>query len=163
MAEQAINLSVSVDSFDIIDLKKAAFRIKHAGQGTYFSINEHARFLKTFAVNKGLTQSRICYHENNNSLMQKMLVFHSCHHVIGKHYHSAKDEFITLLSGSMKIVFFDADGIDIQDECILDSSTGPKTCFIPKNHIHDVHVIEDVVFIEDTTGPFIKTSTLRID
>lgn len=132
-----------------------------------FSVNKAAfvDFLKQQAADLNLTQSRICFHKDNDSLLQMMLVYHSIHHEVKRHVHLDKDEYLQIIDGHLTIRIYDKSGklIDIVNlSSRADMEKYDFFCFLPRGTIHDVVIHDNSVFIETTTGPFRKTSTLNI-
>lgn len=137
------------------------------GGHSQFSVNKVALidFLKQQAANKELTQSRICFHSGDDSVLQVMLVYHSTSHDVKRHVHLDKDEYIYIVEGRMTIRIYGESG-EVIDTMQLSSGASlvghELFCFLPKGVVHDVLIHDDSFFIETTTGPFHKSSTVYI-
>lgn len=140
---------------------------RYNGSHSQFSVNKAAfiAFLKQQAANQKLTQSRICFHAGDDSILQVMLVYHSTHHDVKRHVHLDKDEYIYIVEGRLTIRIYGESG-EVIDTMLLSSgaeSDGHDLfCFLPKGVVHDVLIHDDSLFIETTTGPFHKSSTVYI-
>lgn len=123
------------------------------------------KFLKRQSTELGLTQSRICFHPDNESILQVMLVYHSACHEVRKHVHYDKDEYIQIIEGCLKIRIYGESG-EVIDNMYLSSDVALRGhdlfCFLPKGVVHDVTIQDDSIFVETTTGPFHKESTVNI-
>lgn len=145
----------------------------HAGTGTFrfrgdlgcFSVNKEffLAFLKHQSEALRLTQARVCFHENNASLLQVMLVYHSIQHNVRRHFHPDKDEYLQIIRGSVSVRIYSEDQ-DCASTITLsaDSGHGPDDflCFVQRGVFHDVVINEDAYFLEVTTGPFLECSTV---
>lgn len=147
------------------DISTGTFRFN--GAHSQFSVNKVAfiDFLKQQAANEKLTQSRICFHSADDSALQVMLVYHSTGHDAKRHVHLDKDEYIHIVEGRLTIRIYGESG-DVIDTMLLSSGAGLEChtlfCFLPKGVVHDVLIHDDSFFIETTTGPFHKSSTIYI-
>ena len=145
----------------------------HAGTGTFrfggglgsFSVNKEffLAFLKQQSEALRIAQARVCFHENNASLLQVMLVYHSIKHNVRRHVHPDKDEYLQIIRGSMSVRFYgeredDANSITLSPNSELCSDD--FLCFIQRGVVHDVVINEDAYFLEVTTGPFHDCSTM---
>ena len=138
---------------------------RYTGSQNDFSVNKIRclSFLRIQARNHNLTQSRICFHENDSSILQFMLVYHSMSHQVRRHMHPEKDEYLLLVDGSLSIRFFsngDSFPSNVHKLCECPAESGNLFCFIPRGMTHDVILNRDSFFIEATTGPFSETSTI---
>ena len=93
---------------------------RQQGQNSSYCINKeiYLEFLKQKAELNRKTQSRICFHENNNSALQNMLVYHSKEHKVKKHTHCQKDEYLLIIKGSMTINIY-KEGSEMPKESYL--------------------------------------------
>lgn len=138
---------------------------RYSGSNRSFSVNKGAftDFLRQQAYGLKLTQSRICFHSGDDSILQLMLVYHSSRHVARKHVHLDKDEYITIVDGRLTIRTYNDRG-DLINSMLLSSRSDTDChdlfCYLPKGVIHDVLMHEDSFFVETTTGPFHKLSTV---
>ena len=140
---------------------------RYSNSGSQFSVNKATfiEFLKRQSTRLGLTQSRICFHPENESILQVMLVYHSTCHEVRRHVHLDKDEYIQIIEGCLKIRIYSESG-EVIDSMLLSSEAGlgrhDQFCFLPKGVVHDVTIQVDSIFVETTTGPFHKGSTINI-
>lgn len=140
---------------------------RYTGSHSQFSVNKAAfvDFLKQQAADRQLTQSRICFHRNDDSILQVMLVYHSTRHDVKRHVHLGKDEYIHIIEGHLTVRIYGECG-GLIDSMTLSSEAGSEGydlfCFLPMGVIHDVAVHSDSLFVETTTGPFLKSSTINI-
>ena len=140
---------------------------RYSNLGSQFSVNKATliEFLKRQSTELGLTQSRICFHPENESILQVMLVYHSSCHEVKRHVHLDKDEYIQIIEGSLKIRIYSECG-EVVNSILLSSEKDlgkhDLFCFLPKGVVHDVTIQVDSIFIETTTGPFHKGSTINI-
>jgi len=138
---------------------------RYTGKPNDFSVNKSRciSFLKIQAVTHNLTQSRICFHENDSSILQFMLVYHAVSHQVRRHMHPDKDEYLLLVDGNLTIRFFGNGDSVPSNSHILSADpveSGNLFCFIPRGITHDVILNRDSFFIEATTGPFSENSTV---
>lgn len=138
---------------------------RYSGTQNDYSVNKSRciSFLKNQALNHNLTQSRICFHEQDSSILQFMLVFHSVSHKVRRHLHPNKDEYLLLVDGELAIRFFnngERSPFSIHRLCDDLADSGNLFCFIPKGTTHDIIINKDSFFIEFTTGPFCGKSTI---
>jgi cupin fold WbuC family metalloprotein len=140
---------------------------RYNGSHRQFSVNKAAfiTFLKRQAADLRLTQSRICFHSGDDSILQVMLVYHSTRHNVKRHVHLDKDEYIYIVEGRLTIRIYGENG-EVIDTMLLSSSAHSDGhdlfCFLPKGVVHDAIIHDDSLFIETTTGPFHKSSTAYI-
>lgn len=140
---------------------------RYNDSGGQFSVNKvtFIKFLKRKATELALTQSRICFHLENESILQVMLVYHSTCHEVKRHVHLDKDEYIHVIEGRLTVRIYSENG-QVIDTMILSSEAGLESCnlfgYLPKGVIHDVVIHVDSFFIETTSGPFLKSSTVKI-
>lgn len=138
---------------------------RFTGSHRHFCVNRPAfiGFLEQQASDKGLTQSRICFHADDDSTLQLMLVYHSKCHLVRRHVHVDKEEYIHILKGSMTVRIYGESG-QVTDTMNLCSEVGTLSqslfCYLPRGVVHDVQIHDDSVFLETTTGPFRNTSTI---
>lgn len=147
------------------DSVTGTFRYK--GSNNYYSINRIAfiNFLELNAQTYNLSQSRICFHSEDCSILQLMLVFHSKSHKVKKHVHIKKDEYLHILKGSLEVRIYNNDNEVMEIILLSDKKSDNSSnlfCFLPSGVIHDVVVRKDSCFLETTTGPFDKCSTLNL-
>ena len=140
---------------------------RYRGLNNYYSINRIAfiNFLQHNAQKHKLSQSRICFHLEDSSILQLMLVFHSKTHKVKKHVHLKKDEYLHVLKGSLDVRIYNNDNEIISIISLSDEKTDDFSnlfCFLPSGVIHEVIVKRDAFFLETTTGPFDKYSTLNL-
>ena len=133
----------------------------------YYSVNKYAfiEFLEKNAQSHNLSQSRICYHSEDSSILQLMLVFHSTFHRVKKHVHLEKDEYLHILKGNLEVRIYSKDNKIISTILLSDDTADINSnlfCFLPRGVIHDVVIKSDACFLETTTGPFDKSSTLNL-
>ena len=138
---------------------------RYIGNEDYFTINksECLKFLKENASNSQITQSRICFHENDMSELHYMMVYHSKDHIVRKHMHTQKGEYLIIIGGSMTIkIYKEKHKLPTKIYTLKANTNGPENlfCYIPKNTIHDAIIHEDCFFIETTLGPFDRESTI---
>ncbi len=141
--------------------------LRFIGDYSDFSVNKlfFVRLLKAEADRLNLTQARICFHKNDSSPLQVMLVYHAVEHEVRKHAHSEKDEYIQIIQGSLSVRIYDQSGENVRSLRLSDESrenSGDLFCFVAKNVVHDVVMHCDSVFLETTSGPFNKNSTVYI-
>lgn len=160
---------LAVENQDIVHDK---FLCESTSTGTYryianskdFAANkvECVDFLVKQALSLGLTQSRICFHGDDASILHFMLVYHSVHHLVRKHVHKDKSEYLILVSGSLSIRTYDKAGEILNNTFLLSTSETNEAnsfCFIPAGTTHDVIMHTDSCFLEFTSGPFTHLST----
>ena len=148
----------------LISLNKVTgtYRYNKDQQSFLANKDQLCEFLEKQAKQLNLTQSRICFHEDNESILQIMLVYHSKKHIVKKHMHPHKDEYLTIVKGYLKIQTYNKKG-DLEDTFVLSHEAKDSLfCFIPAGSIHDVILGTNSFFIETTTGPFNESSTLHI-
>jgi len=148
------------------DKVTGTFRLK--GDLQEFIANKQVciEFLKCQAQSLGLTQSRICFHDDDSSSLQFMLIFHSINHKVRKHMHQDKNEYLVIVDGNITIRFFGHDGSTFLSQtslCNDNLSSSNIFCFVRKGSIHDVLIHSDSYFIEMTSGPFRKEATFLFE
>jgi len=141
--------------------------LRFAGDYSNFSVNKdfYIRLLKAEADRLNLTQARFCFHKNDSSPLQVMLVYHAAEHKVRKHVHCEKDEYIQIIQGSLSVRIYDQGGEQVRSLTLSDENhgnSGDLFCFVAKDVGHDVVMHCDSVFLEITTGPFNKRSTLYL-
>ena len=141
--------------------------LRFADDYSHFSVNKDffIRLLKTESDRLNLTQARICFHKNDASPLQVMLVYHAAEHKVRKHVHCEKDEYIQIIQGSLSVRIYDQSGEHIRSLTLSDEShekSGDLFCFVARDVAHDVVMHCDSVFLEFTSGPFNKQSTVYI-
>ena len=150
---------MSPDILHCVNEEKGVFRCKSKGVPLVFNARDLGKFLSDYARCKSLTQARICFHNDDSCLLQKMLVYHSKSHRVGIHAHPYKDEYITVLSGRLDIVIYNKGR---NDKVSIGGDQAMTSCFIPRGAEHEVVVMKDCVFLEETTGPFRLDATVYI-
>ena len=133
----------------------------------YYCVNRYdfTEFLEKYAQTHNLSQSRICYHSEDSSILQLMLVFHSTLHKVKKHVHLEKDEYLHILKGNLEVRIYNKDNLIISIISLSDDTSDKNSnlfCFLPRGIIPDVVINRDACFLETTTGPFDKLSTLNL-
>lgn len=141
--------------------------LRFIGDYSDFSVNKlfFIRLLKAEAHRLNLTQARMCFHKDDYSPLQIMLVYHAAAHQVRKHVHSDKDEYIQIIQGDLSVRIYDQNGGHVRTLRLSDESrenSGDLFCFVEKNVVHDVVMHCDSVFLETTSGPFNKNSTVYI-
>ena len=147
---------MNLDNLSCINPAKGAFRLDRSLEQASFVSTRLFQQLQNVATRSDLTQSRVCLHSSDESLLQVMIIFHSKHHVVPRHQHFDKDEVIVIIQGSILITLYDNEGQESGSTLLsvkeaLDSNT---ICLIPKGCVHHVKMNEDSVFLEVSTGPF---------
>ena len=106
-------------------------------------------------------KSRICSHLSNKDKIHEMLIFHKKGAYVRPHKHLNKLESFHLISGKVRIIFFNNNGIPIKVVKMGEYSSGKifyykllKSCF------HTVLIDRDVLFHEVTSGPYNKKQTI---
>lgn len=115
--------------------------------------------LKDFADSSSSTQSRLCFHDADDSLFHCMLVYHRLDHFVPWHMHLSKAESIHLLYGSADLLFKSSPTSEVTT-IKLCSERSPMA-YVPKKLLHRVSLISDIFFIETTSGPFSADSTIK--
>ena len=141
--------------------------LRFDGDYSNFSVNKDffIRLLKAESDRLNLTQARICFHKNDSSPLQVMLVYHAAEHKVPKHVHCEKDEYIQIIQGSLSVRIYDRSGEHVRSLRLSDESqenSGDLFCFIAKDVVHDVVIHCDSFFLETTTGPFNTKSTVYV-
>lgn len=160
------NISSIEANLDCQDSATGTFRYR--GSREHFSANKakFITYLKQQAQDRKLTQSRICFHENDDSMLQVMFVYHSTGHKARMHVHPDKDEYLHIIEGSLSIRIYGKDDKVIETFTLSSRPVQQNQdlfCFVPRCVVHDVVIQEDSFFLETTTGPFHKSSTILID
>ena len=146
-----------------VHTETGTFRFR-GGPG-WFSVNKEffLAFLKHQSEALRLTQTRVCFHESNASLLQVMLVYHSTQHNVRRHLHPEKDEYLQIIKGSVSIRIYEEDQ-DVVNSITLSADSEADShdflCFVQRGVLHDVVINEDAYFLEVTTGPFHDRSTV---
>ena len=141
--------------------------LRFIGDYLDFSVNKlfFIRLLKAEAHRLNLTQARICFHNDDSSPLQIMLVYHAAEHQVRKHVHFEKDEYLQIIQGSLSVRIYDQNGEHVRSLRLSDESqenSGDLFCFVARDVVHDVVMHCDSVFLETTSGPFNKKSTVYI-
>jgi cupin fold WbuC family metalloprotein len=151
--------------FDPVGASTGTFRYLSDGQSFGIDYRKIAAFLKDQARSSGLTQARVCFHEADQSALQCMLVYHSTAHVVARHCHISKDEYITIIEGCLSIELYSSENHLTKTVTLSLDADDPRsvvTCKIIRNTIHSVAVVRDAVFLETTSGPFVRNETIKI-
>ena len=122
-----------------------------------------AKFPEEETARLNLTQSRICFHENDDSNLQVMLVYHAKEHTVRRHIHPHKDEYLSIVKGCLKVHTYNKKGELVNHFVMSDKPENSLFCFIPKGCIHDIILETNSIFVETTTGPFNESSTFYIN
>lgn len=119
-------------------------------------------FLKEKSKKTSKKRSRICFHSNNASEQQDMLICLGQDSVISPAFHSFKSETITVVEGSALIFFFSLQGLVLDfyslsknlemDKMFCRIAAGTVHCIVPTS--------EFFIFIESTKGPFNSLGTV---
>ncbi len=122
--------------------------------------------LKDLAKEHGTNQSRICFHRYDESSYQSMLVYHSKSHIVPVHYHTNKDESIHIINGMATLNVFRQNDLELINTTVMAAQNNPGNhpffTYIPRMTPHELDIKEDIVFLESTSGPFIKDETVSI-
>jgi cupin fold WbuC family metalloprotein len=134
------------------------FRVKPDARPCAFDLEELASFLQEYAHKTSLSQARICMHESDQSTNQFMLIFHAISHHMRIHRHLDKTEFILIVRGKLAINFYDSDLRSTREILLSPHPLGVyKLCVVPAGSIHSVSILEDAVFVESSSGPFLPS------
>lgn len=112
--------------------------------------------IKNYLVKHSIVNTRICFHENVNSLLHEMVIFHKKDGVFHAHKHLEKSESYQIIDGKLLVEIFDEFGVSIK-RLLLNSAKKSDNffCKIGKNTWHLTEpVSEFVVFKETRPGPF---------
>ena len=123
-----------------------------------FNFDETIIDLENISKDKKLNNVRICLHENDNSNIQHMIIFHSSEYKVPIHRHRSKSEFLKLHKGicTYKNYKFTKGGFIINQEIKLIKNS---VIIVPKNEWHNFEINEDIIFTEVSEGPFTAFST----
>lgn len=125
---------------------------------SYVEINE----LKKTASTNTNQKSRLCTHENIDSILQEMFIIHKKDYYVRPHKHINKIESIHIIEGQVDIILFDDSG-NLTDKIKLgEYKSGLPFYFkIAEPIFHTLIIISPVlVFHETTIGPFDRSDTI---
>ena len=128
-----------------------------------FLSEEDLTFLENDCYSNGLKKSRLCLHNNDNSLVQHMLIAHMSTYEVAVHMHPQKCEYISLIKGEIAVDFYDK-SLLLMDSLILSESSNLSMCVIPTSQIHSLRILSEIaLFAEVSQGPFDNQSTVVLD
>lgn len=101
-------------------------------------------------------RTRLCVHENADSLVHEMFIIHTRDTYVRPHRHRTKSESFQVLQGNASLVLFNDEGEITQVSALGDVISGQTFYFkMPANVWHGLVIHSDVlVFKEVTQGPF---------
>ncbi len=149
-------------------MKKNKFiKEKHNHKNTfYFKKNLSNKFLNNLDLSfiKKYPKSRICIHENINSKIHEMIIFHEKGTYVEPHFHN-KSESLLIISGKMEVKIYNSTG-EVIDSIILSQYNKSKLNKIflykfEKHVIHSQFFLEDSIFKEVSSGPFKSNNTMK--
>jgi len=116
------------------------------------------QFLRDYSRRNCLSNTRICLHAADSSDLQVMLIYHSSIHSVRIHNHPAKDEVLTIYSGSCTFKDYGLQGKPVHSPVSSVLIPG-NTILIPALLWHSLVIHEDLCFMETSRGPFTPNST----
>tara|TARA_Y100001968_G_scaffold315788_1_gene342792 strand:- start:739 stop:1233 length:495 start_codon:yes stop_codon:yes gene_type:complete len=124
--------------------------------------------LKQAAVKNNSSHARICLHQSDKSELHTMLVYQSTQFKGPIHAHPVNIENLTLLRGIAKVEIFNHN-IKLQSSTLIkgcmnqDSSISNLFFYqVAPMKFHRLEIIEEIFYIENTLGPFIKGKSMII-
>lgn len=116
--------------------------------------------LRKIALNSPRKQSRICLHNNDESVVQIMYICHLKGCKVKIHKHDLFPEWLIFVNAHVNIKFFNSFGEETDKLCIDTlKSNGSKIHYIPNNIFHTLEFLKDSFFLEIKQGPFEKKDT----
>ena len=125
---------------------------------SYVEINE----LKKAASLSNNQKSRLCTHENIDSILQEMFIIHKKDYYVRPHKHINKNESIHIIEGEADIILFDDCGNLTHKINLGDYRSGLPFYFKIAQPIYHTLIIKSpvLVFHETTIGPFDRSDTI---
>lgn len=113
----------------------------------------HKDELRTIANENNYNSARYNYHESDESLLHKMLIFMTKTEEERIHRHNDKDEIILIEEGEIQIKIYD-NNLVLQNSVNLNGNE-TRSFLISKGTIHSVNITsQDAFFTEIAQGPF---------
>jgi cupin fold WbuC family metalloprotein len=120
--------------------------------------------LKEKSTQTSQRRTRLCAHENPDSLLHEMIIVHEAGTYVRPHKHLGKSESIHLIEGELDLVGFDQEGRIIQVVPMGVYASGSVFYHrIPEDYIHTLLIKTNIVFHEVTQGPFRRPDTVFPD
>lgn len=121
--------------------------------------------LKELAMKNPRKRARICTHKNPGELLHEMFIVHTKETTIPVHKHLDRAESLTVLHGRADLVLFDDDGRIRETIPMGEIGSGLPFYYRLSNPIFHTLKIHSpfLVFLEATTGPFQRGSTVFFD
>ena len=144
-------------SFELVSASTQTYR--YVGSKPLIPDRDLCNQLKEFASSSLSTQSRLCFHDTDDSCFHCMLVYHNIDHPVPWHMHPLKAESIHLLHGSANLLFKNSPTSEIFSKKLCSESS--PMVYVPPKVLHKITIITDIFFIESTSGPFSSGSTIK--
>ena len=119
---------------------------------------QHKEELKSEARELNLISARYNFHESDESLLHKMLIYMTIDQPDRIHKHNDKDEIIIIEEGTLIVKYYNSD-LEETSRTVLNKSHS-SSILIPKGQRHAICVeSKEVLFMEIAQGPFQPQST----
>lgn len=142
----------------MINLKKINEEIYYSTDPISRISSDELCFLKGKVASSERRRVRICLHPCAEDSLHEMLIVLARGVDVLPHKHIRKSESFHVIEGSLKVVFFDDSGIEIESVYMGEVSSGLTFFYrLSKPLYHTVIPLSEiVVFHETTNGPFRK-------
>lgn len=150
------------DKYNLVEENRYVFYLKQSK----FDIVSLGVDLANYCRENNLLKGRICFHENIEDPLQRMIIYHSKLYKIPIHYHKFKEETLILLTGACSYKEYSREAINNKNVLKLEKEIDIKpmeAINIKQNTLHNLDIKGDIVFLEFSIGPFSKESTTFAD